>query len=325
MYILRKSNLSKTNFTIFEQNFNMNYIKINLLIAFIGLLLFSCEKEKAEDHNDTSSPTIQTHNDSTQTTSTQDTIQINNNVNIVQPRVDDYGEEYEPFTTNYVVANEVYVRAQPNKNAKKVKSLFFGDMVWVDYGDPIANYKKVFFSKPEVGKPEPAAYYIAESTLVDEYSFKEYQTNFALKPFSELHTGVKQLIMSNRYADNTNFELTQNSERAKDVIAYGDYDGDGINDVATLIDNVERQSSRLLIMCTNAATHQPYLAYSNTYVDKLKVKSFDKGAKIFMNNDYLEPSPIDGIILQGEDSKGALIYNKNTQKFEMYGQLRKGY
>ncbi|MGI9525867.1 MAG: FG-GAP repeat protein [Weeksellaceae bacterium] len=302
----------------------MNSIKLMVFYSCIFIFLLGCKKEGKTDKTSSDSSTVTSVKDST-SHDTRDTLQINNNVNIIQPVIGEAGEEYNPYAEYYVIANEVYVRSKPNKNSHKVKSLFFGDKVWSSYDESIKQYKKVYFTKPEINQPEPSSYYIVGNTLVDSYSFDEYRTSFSLEPFNQLHTGVKSLILSNKYTNNMNYELTQNKDRAKDVIAYGDFDSDGINDVAILIDNVENQSSRLLILCTNSATDQPYLAFAENYVDKLKVSSFKKGAKIFMEEDRLVPAPLDGIILTGEETKGVIIYDKNLQKFQTYGQLRGNY
>ena len=290
--------------------------KIKNTIFLLAILsVFGCKETNKPTNTETPVTTTQ---------SKSDTLQVNNNVNVVLPEVDETGEEYNPYSDYYVIANEVNVRSQPNINSDILKKLHFGDKVWSTYIEEDAQYKKVYLEKPIVGKPEPTPYYMIGNTLVGIYNFNDYRESFSLEPFSKLHTVVKREILKNRYANNVAYTLTQNKERAKDVIAYGDFDDDGITDVAILIDNVERQSSRLLILCTNSATNEPYLAFAETYVDKLRIKSFKKGAKIFLEEDVLVPSPIDGIIIKGDGSKAAIIYDKNTQKYKTYGQFRNG-
>lgn len=90
--------------------------------------------------------------------------------------------------------------------------------------------------------------------------------------------------------------------------------------MAVILDNNEAQVSRLLVICTNAITKDPYLAYAENYNDKMRMNSFKKNAKVFMNTSTLVPSPYDGLILKADDAKIAIIYDKKNQKFRTYYQ-----
>ena len=100
----------------------------------------------------------------------------------------------------------------------------------------------------------------------------------------------------------------------------GDFDGDGLRDVAVIQDNNEKQISHLLVICTNSATKMPYVAFEENYSDKMKINSFKKGALVFMNSDEFNNAPVDGLIVQGEDVKIAIMYDKDLQKFKTYQQ-----
>ena len=114
--------------------------------------------------------------------------------------------------------------------------------------------------------------------------------------------------------------MTQNAERAKNVLSYGDYDKDGIADIAIVLDNTEEHISRLLLICTHSVTKEPYLGFAENYSDKIKVNSFKKGASIFMNSDAFSSAPNDGVMINGEDIKLAVIYDNSLQKFKTYYQ-----
>ncbi|MFX1706690.1 hypothetical protein SAMN05660461_5357 [Chitinophaga ginsengisegetis] len=101
---------------------------------------------------------------------------------------------------------------------------------------------------------------------------------------------------------------------------YGDFDADGQEDMAIVIDNSEKQSSRLLIISTNIMSGEKYVVFSENYSDKIKISAFRKGAKIIMNNDSPEASAVDGIIATGEDVKLAVVYDKQLQKFKTFYQ-----
>lgn len=231
-------------------------------------------------------------------------------------------EGYEPYTESYVISNEAFLRSVPNANDdSKVQSLKFGERVYRDNRESSNGYAKVYLTDPGSGKNTTAQpYYLTESVVVSNYEFDDFKKYFSLAPFSGLASKTKKLILAEDYSDGTDYEVTQNAERAKTTLAYGDFDQDGLGDVAIVLDNNEKQTSRLLIICTNKATKEPYLAFAENYSDKVRINSFRKGASVFMNSDEFTPSPSDGIIVNGEDIKLALIYQKSTQKFKTYYQ-----
>lgn len=254
-----------------------------------------------------------------------DSVKVDSSVVAAQPlpKDEEYseGEDYEPYSQNYVIANEAMIRTAPSETAATTSNrLKFGDKVYVDNSyEGTGNYSKVYFSPPGKNKTQ-TPYYVTSYVLTYESNFEEFKKYFSLKPFASLATKTKRLILDNNYSNSRRYELTQNLERSKSAISYGDFDNDGIQDVAVLMDNNEDQYSRLLIIGTNAATKDPYLAYAENYSDKMRINSFKKNAKIFMNSSSLVSSPADGLILNAADAKIAVVYDKPNQKFKSYYQ-----
>ena len=236
---------------------------------------------------------------------------------------DEYeGEDYEPITESFIISNEAFLRSAPNADdGTKVKSLKFGERVYLENKEPTNGYAKVYLSNPgSVKNPTAQAYYLTESVVVSHYQFDEYKKYFSLAPFSGLASKTKKLILDEDYSNGTDYEVTQNADRAKNTLSYGDFDQDGSMDIAIVLDNNEKQTSRLLIICTNKATKEPYLGFAENYSDKVRINSFKKGASVFMNSDEFTNSPNDGIIVNGEDIKLAIIYQNSSQKFKTYYQ-----
>ena len=231
-------------------------------------------------------------------------------------------EGYEPYSENFVVANEAYLRAEPsNAETTIIKTMRFGNRLYVDNdGSENSGFAKVYLDKPVGNKTSGQAFYITRSAIVEQYQFEEFRKYFSLSPFSELASKTKKLILDEDYSNGTQYEVTQNADRAKYTLTYGDFDKDGVPDVAIVLDNNEKQISRLLIICTNNTTKEPYLAFAENYSDKVKISSFKKGASVIMNSEDLIPSPNDGVIIQGEDIKLAIIYDNSLQKFKTYYQ-----
>ena len=242
----------------------------------------------------------------------------------VTPAKEEYDEEgsYEPFTESYIISNEAYLRSAPSASDETmVRTVKFGDRFYAKEGSASNGYITVYLRKPaDVKNIREQEYYVTESVIVSSYQFDEYKKYFSLPPFSTLASKTKKLILDEDYSDGTSYKITQNADRAKYALSYGDFDRDGQLDVAIVLDNNEKQTSRLLVICTNAATKEPYLAFAENYSDKVKINSFKKGAKVLINTEELVPSPNDGLIVKSEDSKMAVLYDTSSQKFKTFYQ-----
>lgn len=319
----RKDFENNENVELQKKNKILTYALIGLgaLLLIGGILFFTTRKKETE--------TTVAQKDSVKTAVPAnvfgDSVKVDSAVAAVKddtpdPHYDEYGEEYEPYSENYVIANEAFVRTSPSESASKLSTnLKFGDRLIVDNSYNSGKYAKVYFTQPTKSAPQ-TAYYVTDYVLTYQGEFDEFKKYFSLKPFAGLAVKTKKLILDNDYSNSRSYQLTQNLERSKSALAYGDYDNDGIQDVAVVLDNNEDQYSRLLIICTNAATKDPYLAYAENFSDKMRINSYKKGAKIFMNSSSLVPSPADGVILNAEDAKIAIVYDKPNQKFNTFYQ-----
>lgn len=252
----------------------------------------------------------------------KDSLKVSDSTKLDQSEEGDGEEGYEPYTENFIIAKDANLRDAPNVEASTVTgNLKFGQKIFVDNSFDNPTFAKVYLSKPANTKDVSAQpYYMLKSNVVEYYNFDEFKQSFSLGRFAELDAKVKRLILDNKYNDGTTYLVTQNAERAKNTIAYGDFDADGQLDVAVILDNNEKQSSRLLIICTNQNSKEPYLAFAENYSDKMRLSAFKKKALIIMDTEDLVPSPVDGVLLNSENAKLVVTYDKNNQKFRTYYQ-----
>lgn len=277
-----------------------------LLITGIYFAFFKNKKDQKEVVNVSASA-----NDSLNKIKKDSANILKDSVQIVKDGNDeDYGEEGSPYSEYRLIAQSLPIASQ---------KLNFGDKVYIDDVKSTEDSKLVYLQNPEIIK-DATPYTISAAYFINDYRFDEYKKNFSLPPFSDLAPAVKKILLDKNYSDGNRYEITQNADRAKSSVAFGDYDGDGLRDVAVIQDNNEKQISHLLIICTNKATKMPYVAFEENYSDKMKINSFSKGASVFMNSDEFTNSPLNGVILKGEDVKIALIYDKDLQKFKTYHQ-----
>jgi len=75
------------------------------------------------------------------------------------------------------------------------------------------------------------------------------------------------------------------------------------------------------IISINKVTKKPYVSFAENYNDKLKLKSFSKGASIYMNSSSFIKAPRDGILISNEGGGLVIIYDTNAQKYKFYEQI----
>ena len=224
-------------------------------------------------------------------------------------------DEESPYQSYSLIANAVSL-----PNGQKLK---FGDRVFIHYENEGQEFKTAYLNDPtqySSAKNNPIS--LNENMIIPTYSFEDFKNNFSLAPYSALPSVMKKILIeeNNKYVNGGNYKIAQNESRAKSTLASGDFDADGIKDIAVILDDNERQYSRLLVICSNEATKKPYVAFAQNYSARYKVRSFKKGASIYMNTSDLVKAPQDGVIIENQNSSYVVIYNSKNQSFEYYVQ-----
>lgn len=226
----------------------------------------------------------------------------------------DYEGEYDPYTSYKVISNTLTL---PNG-----QKLNFGDEVYLDEEKSSSGNSIIYLNNPhKVPSTKQYPISVDDEVLIDSYSFTEFKNSFSLPPFSSLPPGVKKVILeADGYHDGRTYNVTQNADRAKSTLSIGDFDGDGVKDYAVILDDNEGQVSRLVIISINKVTKKPYVSFAENYNDKLKLKSFSKGASIYMNSSSFIKAPRDGVLISNEVGGLVVIYDTNAQKYKTYEQ-----
>jgi len=226
----------------------------------------------------------------------------------------DYEGEYDPYTSYKVISNTLTL---PNG-----QKLNFGDEVYLDEEKSSSGNSIIYLNNPhKVPSTKQYPISVDDEVLIDSYSFTEFKNSFSLPPFSSLPPGVKKVILeADGYHDGRTYNVTQNADRAKSTLSTGDFDGDGVKDYAVILDDNEGQVSRLVIISINKVTKKPYVSFAENYNDKLKLKSFSKGASIYMNSSSFIKAPRDGVLISNEVGGLVVIYDTNAQKYKPYEQ-----
>lgn len=170
--------------------------------------------------------------------------------------------------------------------------------------------------------------YPADSVNVDGWASPEDYANwknatFPIPQYDDIPTPFKRIVkifLGNGYLNGKEgddiYFFTKIKDRAYRVIAYGDFTGQGDREMAFVLENSDFESSAIFIIPQNGN-----ILYWKKLSNELPtIKSFKKGALIYLNEMKLVPAPNDGIIKQTKNSKYVLIYNKQTKTFDEYYQ-----
>ena len=155
--------------------------------------------------------------------------------------------------------------------------------------------------------------YESEMTIV--FPISEYN-----KINDSFKAAIHNVFASNGYFESGEYFLTKIPDRAKKVIAYGNFsndpDANEDSDIAFILEKNDFKSSSIFLMSETG-----YLLFQKDFEDELPtISSFKKGDKIFMDDLLLVPAPSDGVLVYFKYRKIALLYNPKSKSFEEYIQ-----
>lgn len=138
--------------------------------------------------------------------------------------------------------------------------------------------------------------------------------------------GIMKVLRDNGWLNpaegDRRFSLTKIKDRASKVFSFGDFTGQTKNnepELAFLIQSEDANESKLFIISSDRD-----VLFRKDYSDAPIINSFKKGSKIFMENEVLQPSPKDGLIIKFKASKYALVYNESSKIFDEFYQYTDG-
>lgn len=157
-----------------------------------------------------------------------------------------------------------------------------------------------------------------------EYYESEMAIVFPIPEYDKINSNFKSAIhnvfSSNGYFESGEYFLTKIPDRAKKVIAYGNFsdnpDASEDSDIAFILEKNDFKSSSIFLMSETG-----FLLFQKDFEDELPtISSFKKKAKIFIDDLVLVPAPSDGLMIHFKNRKIALFYNPKSKSFEEYHQ-----
>ena len=211
--------------------------------------------------------------------------------------------------------------------------LHFSEIVAIEINNHVNNqgqdyYKIVSSSHNSSGYKKSEKIYLEASLedLVEDGYTEEFLTAFPNTEAQQLPAvPVKRSILDYLTSNNIfgDYGFTQDPNQIKKAIVLADFNMDGEQDVAVVLEN-KYESSRLLVFCYNKDLKKSYLAYSEYASCPAAINLFNKDAKIFINSEILVKAPNNGIIYQilgCSTQKFAVFYNPKMMRFEKYLQV----
>jgi len=242
------------------------------------------------------------------------------------------GEYYVVFAENLNLAQKKSKDSNDKATFTVVRKLPFGTEVEIIFKDSVQQDNKTYYrctycrlnGSVEENFERKENYYLEMTTFDDEldknFDIDRCLRTFPIKDAQRLPASVKRFIYNDLF--NPNYSFTQDANRIKKAIVLADFNMDGEQDAAVIMED-DNRSNILLVLCYNKDLKKSYLAY-NTYTgSSAAISLFKKDAKIFMNSEDFVKAPSNGIIyetLDGSKEKYAIFYNPETMQFEQYIQ-----
>ncbi|MDR1653067.1 MAG: hypothetical protein LBS01_05360 [Prevotellaceae bacterium] len=159
------------------------------------------------------------------------------------------------------------------------------------------------------------------------YTQNDYLKMFCNKEAIELPSDIKTSIFAAVYKDNSSdFHFTLDANRSVKQIVFADFNMDGEQDVAVIVENADYRINRLYLMCYNSDIKQYYQEFTDNNSGWGIINKFNKNALIYINSEHLVKAPNSGLIYEMLRGKGetplkyAIFYDPKTMQFNQYYQ-----
>lgn len=140
---------------------------------------------------------------------------------------------------------------------------------------------------------------------------------------SRFQSCIVDLFYKNQYHSNKVWRFTSIPDRVKDVVAFGDFVGSNIQDVAIVLEDYSAENSQVYILHKNASNGCD-IVYSGNWGTAPTIKSFKKGQLIYINEYYgnldKTAAPNDGIFIKNATEYKAIFYSPKEKRFVQYDQ-----
>ncbi len=235
---------------------------------------------------------------------------------------------------NIVITDDAPVRRTANyAKFNSVYNLKFGTVIYtknIDKNSKVTNvdqtllqkerrtnYVAIYALKPIFLSDKPVGYML-EDDFIEKSAFKDYVPKPKEIPSLPIDNIIKSAIEENLKIENETFQYAKDVDRYNKSIIYSDFNNDGKQDFAIILDNFELINSGLFVYFKNIENDTYDLIYKKSYPSFLSIKQIPKETKVIVNNENTT-FPLDGFQITNTNSNTYFyIYNDETKSFMVF-------
>ena len=228
---------------------------------------------------------------------------------------------------NYIVAEPAKVRRTQNfAQNNTIYELKFGTTIYTKVIDSLSAIKvdklilerenkkgfiAVYAEKPTRITDLPVGY-ISEEEFVSKKAFKDYKPEVKVEEIVTIDIKFLDVIEANSTFDDVPYFLSDNAKRIKNTLIFGDYNNDGVQDMAAIVDDIDGKKSGILIFFKKDDVYK--LAFKRSFNSLMNGKTIKKETPIILKSDSTI-FPLDGIYVTGKENNYFFVYDSESNDF----------
>jgi hypothetical protein len=229
---------------------------------------------------------------------------------------------------NYTVGEIAHVRRTQNfAQNNTIHELKFGTVIYTKIIDSTSSikadpklmereikkgYVAVYAEKPTRINDLPVGY-MSEEEFVQKEKFKDYKPEIKEEEIIKYSATILDAVETNSDFDGTIYFLSENAKRSKEALAFGDYNNDGVKDMAVIVDDTSSSKSGILIFFKGVEGYK--LAYKKGFASRVSLKTIKKETPIVLK---VESTifPSDGVYATEKSGNSYFhIYDNDVNEF----------
>lgn len=229
---------------------------------------------------------------------------------------------------NYVIAETGHVRRTQNfAQSNTIHELKFGTVIYTKNLDSLSGiivdeqllarenkkgFVAVYAEKPTRITDLPIGF-MDEKEIISKEKFKDFKPEIKEEEIIKYSATILDAVETNANFDGELYQLSENAERSKKALVFGDFNNDGVKDMAVVVDLVDSSKSGLLIFFKSDQEYK--LAYKKGFNSKVSAKTINKETPITLKSESTI-FPFDGILISDKNSNSYFyIYDTDIEDF----------
>lgn len=229
---------------------------------------------------------------------------------------------------NYIVAEVAKIRRTQNfAQNNTIYELKFGTTIYTKVIDSTSSinvdsaiiarenkkgFVAVYADKPTRITDLPVGF-IDEKEFVTKQAFKNYKPEIKVEEIVKIDVKYLDVIEANSSFDDVPYFLSDNAERVKSALIFGDFNNDGVNDMAAIVDDIDERKSGVLVFFNKDGNYK--FVYKKAFNAIMNAKTIKKETPITLKTESTL-FPLDGIYISGKrENTYFIVYDSEMNEF----------